>query len=711
MDLTRPPEEVPDDNAPKVHPVDLQVIRAKLPDNLYWRMGAPTQDPAELERREAESRRWNELYGKVLSADATVEQIREYYGHRRQVSEDFITFSTEVLSRFGDVLPERDRGLYELSINMHRTRLAELPAQEQDALDRREAQERRREAGARASSRPERAPGRAAETVHLRTVPPRARPARLGVGKGVPPERRECRLPCRFPARGSGVGAAEMLSGRYIALARSHTDRVDSLSTGQDPGGASHGGSDASGLDTALLDQMPEAVVVCSLDAVCLHVNPSLERHLGRPRQELLGRRLWELHPEWTERSFQERFLQVARTGESAEFECHAEPQDRWFVKRLFRVHERVVLFSRDISAEKKQEATLRALYDEMRRAQRHAAFLAQASEVLASSLEHDLILQRMAHLAVPILGDACSVDLPMPDGQVRRAAAAFSKPEMVGPAQDFQARYPIRLEDAAGIGKVLRTGVTEFTPDFPAMLAAAQGGSSAYRRAVEALGISAYIIVPLISRGRVLGALTLLNSESRRRYTEADVRLAEDLARRAATSLDNGRLYTEAQEAVRARDSFLSVASHELNTPLTSLMLNIQALRRDMEPRASNGPASPEALSTKVVAVQRQVSRLSSLVRELLDVSRITAGRLRLEREDLDLAALTREVVPRFTEDLARAGCALHLDAGAPPPAIGTGCGWSRCCRTCSPTPSSTAGAAPLKCGWGRMRRAPGCR
>ncbi|WP_306465617.1 PAS domain-containing sensor histidine kinase [Myxococcus sp. AM009] len=457
-----------------------------------------------------------------------------------------------------------------------------------------------------------------------------------------------------------------MLSGWYIALARSHTNRVDALSTGQDPGGASHGGSDATGLDTALLDQMPEAVVVCSLDARCVHVNPSLERHLGQPRQELLGRSLWALHPEWTEPSFQERFRQVARTGEAAEFECHTAPQDRWFVKRLFRVHERVYLFSRDITAEKKQEATLRALYDEMRRAQRHAAFLAQASEVLASSLEHDLILQRMAHLAVPILADACAVDLPMPDGQVRRAAVAFSRQALAASAQDFQERYPIRLEDAAGIGKVLRTGVTEFTPDFPAMLAAAQGGDAAYQQAVEALGISAYIIVPFVSRGRVLGALTLLTSESRRRYTEADVRLAEDLARRAATSLDNGRLYTEAQEAVRARDSFLSVASHELNTPLTSLMLNIQALRRDMEPRASSGATSLEALSTKVVAVQRQVSRLSSLVRELLDVSRITAGRLRLEREDLDLAALTLEVVPRFTEDLARAGCALRLDAGS---------------------------------------------
>ncbi|AKQ64556.1 Sensory box histidine kinase [Myxococcus hansupus] len=437
--------------------------------------------------------------------------------------------------------------------------------------------------------------------------------------------------------------------------------------TGQDPAGDSRHGSDATGLDTALLDQMPEAVAVCSLDGACLHVNPALERLLGRPGQDLLGRVLWALHPEWTERSFQDRFQQVARTGEPAEFENHVAPVERWFVLRLLRSHARVVLFCREITAEKKQEATLRALYDEMRRAQRHAAFLAQASEVLASSLEHDLILQRLAHLAVPVLADACSVDLPMPDGQVRRAAMAYAKPELQVVGEAFQTRFPVRTEDPAGIGKVLRVGLTEFVPDFAAVLASSQGGDLEYRRAVESLGITAYIIVPLISRGRVLGALTLLNSESRRRYTEADVRLAEDLARRAATSLDNGRLYTEAQEAVRARDSFLSVASHELNTPLTSLMLNIHALRRDMEPRAGSAPASVDALTGKVVAVQRQVSRLSSLVRELLDVSRITAGRLVLEREDLDLAALTREVVPRFFEDGVRAGCEIHLDAQGP--------------------------------------------
>jgi GAF domain-containing protein len=87
-------------------------------------------------------------------------------------------------------------------------------------------------------------------------------------------------------------------------------------------------------------------------------------------------------------------------------------------------------------------------------------------------------------------------------------------------------------------------------------------------------LGLHSYVSVALRSRGKVLAAVTLVYSESGRRYDEEDLRLAEELAHRAATSLDNARLYHEAQEAVQARDSFLSVASHELNTPLTSLKL-----------------------------------------------------------------------------------------------------------------------------------------
>jgi type IV secretory pathway VirB10-like protein len=144
----------PEEGPPKPYPVDLERLREKLPGNLYWEVAAPTKDPEVLKKREAEARRWNEQYGKVLSGTATEAEVREYYAYRKKLSEDFLAFATTVLDEYGGELPERDLGLYQLSIDMHRTRLAELPRQEADSLAHREAQQRRREAWRQGQSTP-----------------------------------------------------------------------------------------------------------------------------------------------------------------------------------------------------------------------------------------------------------------------------------------------------------------------------------------------------------------------------------------------------------------------------------------------------------------------------------------------------------------------------------------------------------------------------
>lgn len=136
-------QAAPPDEEPAPYPVDLEALRAKLPGNLYFELDAPTKDPAELSRREGVKAKWNALYGKVLSNEATEEEVHQYYEHRRQVSEDAITFATTMLQDYGDKLPSEHRGLLELSVNMHRTRLAEIPRQESDALARREAHAQR----------------------------------------------------------------------------------------------------------------------------------------------------------------------------------------------------------------------------------------------------------------------------------------------------------------------------------------------------------------------------------------------------------------------------------------------------------------------------------------------------------------------------------------------------------------------------------------
>ena len=126
------------------YPVNLERLRAEIPNNRYWTDWAPTDDPVVSKGRVAEAAEWNQLHGKVLSGTASDSEIRAWIDHRRQVSEDAIEFAQRVLSEHGSELPDRDRGLLELAISMHRTRLEELPRREAEARARQVEQERRR---------------------------------------------------------------------------------------------------------------------------------------------------------------------------------------------------------------------------------------------------------------------------------------------------------------------------------------------------------------------------------------------------------------------------------------------------------------------------------------------------------------------------------------------------------------------------------------
>ncbi|WP_437832658.1 hypothetical protein [Sorangium sp. So ce1153] len=145
--------DTPEDAAGSGYPVDLERLRAQLPDNLYWQLGAPTDDPRELQARADEQERWEGLFGKVQSNTASEEEVLRYYEHSRRVSEDYIQLASVVLAQHGDALPERDRGLYELSIEMHSSRLAEIPRQIEGALARKEAQDRARDEWRRSAGR------------------------------------------------------------------------------------------------------------------------------------------------------------------------------------------------------------------------------------------------------------------------------------------------------------------------------------------------------------------------------------------------------------------------------------------------------------------------------------------------------------------------------------------------------------------------------
>jgi signal transduction histidine kinase len=298
-------------------------------------------------------------------------------------------------------------------------------------------------------------------------------------------------------------------------------------------------------------------------------------------------------------------------------------------------------------------------------RAERRARFLARASQALAGSLDYRVTLDRVARLAVQVVADLCAVDILEEDGSIRRLAVAHRAPEKAAVAWELEHRWPSSLSDPFGPGKVIRSGQPELRGEVPEAKLPLAARDKEHLRALRTLGLESYLVAPLQARGRTLGAITFAYTGSHRRYRKADLKLAMELADRAALAVDNALLYRSSQEAVRLRDEFLAVASHELKTPLTPLNLRLQSLRRELD---KGGPTlDPARVREHVAALQRQSKRLSTLVESLLDVSRLEAGRLELNLEYVDLSALARDVTGRFAAQAARSNTSLEVHADEP--------------------------------------------
>jgi len=192
-------------------------------------------------------------------------------------------------------------------------------------------------------------------------------------------------------------------------------------------------------------------------------------------------------------------------------------------------------------------------LYESERSASRRLEFLAEASELLGSTLDYSAALERLTALAVPYLGDWCVVDM-LEGERLERVAVTHADPEAQAAAYGFLQRFPITQDAAHGPGLVIATGRAELIPEVTdEHLQRASGGDPAYLEALRAIGMTSLLCAPLVARGRVLGAITVLSERPNRLYGEADLVTAEELARRAAAAVDNALLFAEAERRADA--------------------------------------------------------------------------------------------------------------------------------------------------------------
>lgn len=399
----------------------------------------------------------------------------------------------------------------------------------------------------------------------------------------------------------------------------------------------------------AIFESVADGVTVLDRSGIVRFANAAAARLMGRESaQEVIGQHSSSLTGAFDLLDEEGATFDLARlptrralAGEqdpeaTIRFRAKGSAQDRWSLVRA-RLLRGGDMPDADLVVTSFQDIT------SLKQVERRLSFLSEASALLGETAEYGESLGQIASMAVPGIADWCVVDVLEGPSQVHRVAIAHSDPEMLALAEDAQRRWPPDVRQPGAVGEMLRAGrsvhVTEVTD---AMLQDAARDAD-HLALLRRLHVREVVVAPMIGRGQVLGALTMLNTEPRPLLSAEDVAMVEELGRRAGAAVDAARLMWEAQESVRLRDEFMAIASHDMRTPLAAVRGYAQLARRHL----TNDPDDVAALDRWLADIDASAERLTGLVSELMDVSLLRGGQtVPLQLQRTDLVALVTERV-----------------------------------------------------------------
>ncbi|MEY2489471.1 MAG: hypothetical protein QOC70_1413 [Verrucomicrobiota bacterium] len=296
---------------------------------------------------------------------------------------------------------------------------------------------------------------------------------------------------------------------------------------------------------------------------------------------------------------------------------------------------------------------------------QERLTFLADASTALASSLDYHKTFHNLADLVVPRLADFCLVLSVEEEGPLRQVAVAYANssdaPALRRLAEDFSASAAAQRSGAY----VLQTGKSEMCCDMSNGALQEVFERQEDRDLILSFAPISFFAVPLKTHDRALGVIVMVNTTAGRTCGPEELSLAEELAHRAALAIENAALYqaaqkarAEAERANLAKDSFLAMLSHELRTPLTPVLTSVLELEQE-----ENLPAETRA---SLQMIRRNVELEGRLIDDLLDLTRISKGKVRLSLEEVDAHQLLRNALEICQADIDHKNLSLQTDFAA---------------------------------------------
>lgn len=341
-------------------------------------------------------------------------------------------------------------------------------------------------------------------------------------------------------ARGRALGTLSLLqaeSGRRFDPADVNfvEDLAVRIALAVDNARLYHDTQEASERITRTLESITDAFFTVDRDWRFTYLNRRAEQFMRRSRDELLGRSILEAVPEVINASMIQFYRRALRERVTMEFEHYYAPTGKWFEVRAYPSEEGVSVYFHDITERRRAEDSLR--------------ILAEAGTTLATSLDYHETLTRLARMAVPVLADWSMIDV-LEAGQLKRIEVAVSDRSKAEFARRYRDFPPDPNSIHSPVSRVLRTGKPELISEVTTEVMERAARNSEHIRMAQVLGVRSIIVVPLVARGQTLGALTLVMSESGRRFGQDDLAFAHELATRAALAVDNVRLFEQAHEA-----------------------------------------------------------------------------------------------------------------------------------------------------------------
>ena len=385
---------------------------------------------------------------------------------------------------------------------------------------------------------------------------------------------------------------------------------------------------------TAIIQGALDCIIEIDHENRILEFNPAAEQTFGFRREDVLGQKLVDLIiPQSLRERHRQAMAHYLATGEGPILGKRIEmtglradgtefPIELTVIRSPLEGPPMFTAYLRDITERQRAEAVME--------------FLAQTRAALAALVDRDSALQQAAGAMVPFFADWCVLYTISSEGNIEHQACAHHDPEKQRILKEMLDRYPFDWSNSSASVQALRSGEAQFIADLPDALLTNIARDQTHIDLLRALDPKSIISIPLRVRDRTIGTITFVATEPSRRYTPGDVRFAEELARSVAIAIDNAHLFNSVKTADRQKDEFLAMLAHELRTPLAAIRYATEVARLpEVDPKV-------ELLDI----VERQVQNLVRLIDDLLDISRISRGKILLRREYLDASVIARRAV-----------------------------------------------------------------